>query len=159
MLISKDNVAFSDCILFVHTRLVPVIATVIKHTYLIKGTPWWRSSRVRPFYSTLFFLPMILYTATFSSLLFYLLPSVQHSTRHQTICKRCSFECDMGKYSTRSTNKVWASRRTPYSLNMCCVFTYHTKNEQRLYFLTRSSYTWHNCPTTVRYGLIPIYVS
>ena len=22
------------------------------------------------------------------------------------ICKRCSFECDLGKYSTRSMNKV-----------------------------------------------------
>ena len=42
-------------------------------------------------------------------------------------------------------NKVWAFRRTPYSLDMCCIFQYRTKNEQRLYFLTRSDYTWHNC--------------
>ena len=27
------------------------------------------------------------------------------------------FECDMRKYSTRSMNKVWAFRRTPYSLD------------------------------------------
>ena len=37
------------------------------------------------------------------------------------ISKRWSFECDMGKYSTRSINKVWAFRRTPYSLDMCCI--------------------------------------
>ena len=35
------------------------------------------------------------------------------------ICKRCSFECDMGKYSTRSINNMWAFRRTLYSWNMC----------------------------------------
>ena len=35
------------------------------------------------------------------------------------ICKRCSFECDMGKYSTRPMNKVCAFRRTPYSLDEC----------------------------------------
>ena len=79
------------------------------------------------------------------------------------ICKRCSFECDMRKYSTCPMNKVWAFRRTPYSLDMCCIFTYCTKNEQRLYFLTRSSHTWHNChilqfklQLRVRYGLILI---
>ena len=59
------------------------------------------------------------------------------SDRHHKISKRCSFECDMGKYSTRSMNKVWALRRTPYSLSECCIFTYRTKNEHRLYFLTR----------------------
>ena len=36
------------------------------------------------------------------------------------ICKQCSFECDMGKYSTRSMNKV-------YLLNMCCIFISHEK--------------------------------
>ena len=60
------------------------------------------------------------------------------------ICKRCSFECDMGKYNTSPMNKVWAFRRTPYSLDMCCIFPYLTRNEQRLYFLARSSHTWHN---------------
>ena len=65
------------------------------------------------------------------------------------ICKRCSFECDMGKYSTRSMHKVWAFRRTPCSLNMCCIFTYRTKNVQRLYFLTRSPHTWHILPYIV----------
>ena len=51
------------------------------------------------------------------------------------ICKRCSFECDIGKYSTCSMNKVWAFRRTLYSWNMCCIFPY----------FTRSCHTWHNC--------------
>ena len=41
------------------------------------------------------------------------------------------------KYSTRPMNKVWAFRRTPYSLDMCCIFTYRKENEQRLYILTR----------------------
>ena len=68
---------------------------------------------------------------------------------HAKICKRCSLECDMGKYSTRSMNKVWAFRRTPCSLNMCCIFTYGTKNGQSLYFLTRSSHTWHMLPYIV----------
>ena len=65
------------------------------------------------------------------------------------MCKRCSFECGMGKYSTRSMNKVWAFRRTPCLLNMCCIFTYRTKNEHRLYFLTRSTHTWHIQPYIV----------
>ena len=48
------------------------------------------------------------------------------------------------------------------------VLYFHTshENDQRLYFLTRSSHTWHsttiNCVQSiarVRYGLIPIYVS
>ena len=43
------------------------------------------------------------------------------------ICKRYSFECGIGKYSTRPRNKVWAFRRTPYSLDMCCIFPYRTK--------------------------------
>ena len=42
-------------------------------------------------------------------------------------------------------NKVWAFNRLPYSLDMCYIFPYCTKNEQRLYFLTRSSHIWHNC--------------
>ena len=77
-----------------------------------------------------------------------------------------------GKYNTSSMDKVWAFRRIPYSLNECCIFTYHTKNEQRLYFLTQSSHTscaWHTYKATtihcaqstarVRYRLIglPIY--
>ena len=40
-------------------------------------------------------------------------------------------------------------RRTPYSLNMCHIFTYRTKNEQRLYFLTRSSHTYARLPYIV----------
>ena len=40
-------------------------------------------------------------------------------------------------------------RRTPWSLNMCCIFTYRTKNEQHLYFLTRSTHTWHIQPCIV----------
>ena len=67
------------------------------------------------------------------------------------ICKRCSFECDIGKYSTRMNN-VWAFRRTPCSLNMCCIFTYRSKNELRLYFLTRSSHAY------TRLSYIFIYV-
>ena len=35
-------------------------------------------------------------------------------------CKRCLW-CDIGKYSTRQMNKVWAFRRTPYSLDECCI--------------------------------------
>ena len=56
----------------------------------------------------------------------------------EKICKRCSYERDMGKYSTRPVNKVGAFRRTPYSLNGCCISLYCTKNEQPLYFFTRS---------------------
>ena len=55
------------------------------------------------------------------------------------ICKWCSFECDMGKYSSCPMNKAL------YSLDMCYIFPYRTKNEQRLYFLTRSSHIWHDC--------------
>ena len=51
----------------------------------------------------------------------------------------------MGKYSTCPMNKVWAFRRTLYLLDLCCIFSYRTKNEQRLYFLTRSSHIWHDC--------------
>ena len=39
--------------------------------------------------------------------------------------------------------------RTPYSLSMCCIFTYRTKNEQRLSFLTRSSRTYTRLPYIV----------
>ena len=49
-----------------------------------------------------------------------------------------------GKIQHSFMNNAWAFRRTPYSLNMCCIVTYRTKNEERLYFLTRSSHTWHN---------------
>ena len=69
----------------------------------------------------------------------------KQTNKTNKICKRCSFEWDMGKYSTRPMNKVWAFRRTPYSLDMCCIFHYRTKNEHRLYFLTRSGHTWHYC--------------
>ena len=55
------------------------------------------------------------------------------------ICKRCSFECGIGKYSTRPRNKVWAFRRTPYSLDMCCIFSYCTKMNTVGIFS-------HNCP-------------
>ena len=54
---------------------------------------------------------------------------------HDMICKRCSFECDMGKYSTRPMNEVWAFRRTPYSLDMCCIFTHLTKINNVCIFL------------------------
>ena len=37
-------------------------------------------------------------------------------------------------------------RRTPHSTNMCCMFPYCTKHEQRLYILTRWSHTCHTCP-------------
>ena len=47
-------------------------------------------------------------------------------------------------------NKVWAFWQTPYSLDMCCIFPYCTKNEQRLYFLSRSSHTWHHCHRFIR---------
>ena len=70
-----------------------------------------------------------------------------YRVRPNKICKRFSFECDMGKYSTRSMNKVWAFGRTPYSFDECCIFQYRTKYEQRLYFLTRKRHTWHNCNT------------
>ena len=43
------------------------------------------------------------------------------------MCKRCSFECDMGKYSSRSMNKVFVKRLTPSLLNMCCIFAYRIK--------------------------------
>ena len=43
------------------------------------------------------------------------------------ICKRCSFECGIGKYNTRLRNKVWAFRRTPYSLDMGCIQPYRTQ--------------------------------
>ena len=33
---------------------------------------------------------------------------------------------------------------TPYSLNGCCISLYRTKNEQPLYFFTRSHHAWHN---------------
>ena len=83
------------------------------------------------------------------------------------ICKRCSLECDMGKYSTRPMCKVWAFRRTPCTLDECCVSFHCAKNEQRLYFLRGSSHTWlqllyiavQAMYTRVRYMLIPIYVS
>ena len=85
--------------------------------------------------------------------------NAERDLRIEKRCKSCSLECDMGKYSTRSMNEVWAFRRTSYSLNMCCIFPYRTKNEQRLYLLTRSSRTWHtyhNCAEStarVRYGV------
>ena len=53
----------------------------------------------------------------------------------------------MRKYNTpinTTMNKVWAFTRTLYSLDMCCIFPHRTKNGQRLYFLTRSSYKCHN---------------
>ena len=43
------------------------------------------------------------------------------------ICKRCSFDCGIGQYSTRPRNKVWAYRRIPYSFEMTCIFPYRTK--------------------------------
>ena len=58
---------------------------------------------------------------------------------HHMICKRCSFECGIGKYSTRQRNKVWAFRRTPYPLDMCCIFPYRTKMNTVCIFS-------HDCP-------------
>ena len=57
-------------------------------------------------------------------------------TGNNMICKRCSFECGIGKYSTRPRYKV---RRTPYSLDMCCIFPYCTKMNTVCIFL-------HDCP-------------
>ena len=37
------------------------------------------------------------------------------------------FSCDIGKYSTHQTNKVFAWRLTPYSLDECCIFQYRTQ--------------------------------
>ena len=34
-----------------------------------------------------------------------------------------------------------------YALEMCFIFQYRTKNEQRSYFRMRSSHTRHNCHT------------
>ena len=56
------------------------------------------------------------------------------------ICKRCSFECGIGKYSTRPRNKVWAFRQTPYPLYMCCIFPYRTKMNTVCIFS-------YDCPT------------
>ena len=56
------------------------------------------------------------------------------------ICKRCSFECDMGKYSTRRS-----TRQMNLILSTYAVFQYFTKNWQRLYFFTQSRHTWHIC--------------
>ena len=42
------------------------------------------------------------------------------------------FSCDMAKYSTRPMNKVWAFRRTPFSLDKCFIFPYRTQIEQRI---------------------------
>ena len=56
------------------------------------------------------------------------------------ICKRCSFECGIGKYSTRPRNKVWAFRQTPYSLDMCCIFQYRTKMNNTVCIFS------HDCP-------------
>ena len=42
--------------LFAHTRLVPVIITIIKHTYPVQGTLWWRrrflQSEAFPFFTS-----------------------------------------------------------------------------------------------------------
>ena len=45
--------------------------------------------------------------------------NITHGHLYFIICKRCLFECDIGKYST--CPKVWAFTRTPYPLNMCCI--------------------------------------
>ena len=70
-------------------------------------------------------------------------PDLHRKVPVYSISKWCSFGCDVGKYSTCPMNKMWAFRRTPYSLDICCIFQYRTKNEQLLYFLTRSSHTWY----------------
>ena len=47
------------------------------------------------------------------------------------ICKRCSFEYGIGKYSPRLRKRVWAFRRTPYSV-ACAVF-FHTARKWTLF--------------------------
>ena len=78
------------------------------------------------------------------------------------ICKRCLFECDMGKYSTRPMNKVgehlihWTSAvffNIAQKMNTVCIFSH----DQVTYDIAAIDSSW----TTARvwYGLIPIYVS
>ena len=60
------------------------------------------------------------------------------------ICKWCSFECDIGKYGTRSMNKVWAFRIPSYSLDECCIFPYCTNTNSHTIKL-------HTCMTWLPY--------
>ena len=80
-----------------------------------------------------------------------------------TICKRCSFECDMGKYSTRSMNMVWAN-----TLFIEHVLYFHISHEKWTTFvfshtikshIYKTTIHWPESTARVRYGLIPIYVS
>ena len=56
-----------------------------------------------------------------------------------TLCKQCLFESGIGKYSTHPRHKVWAFRRTPYFLDICCIFLYRTKINTVCIFS-------HDCP-------------
>ena len=86
------------------------------------------------------------------------------------VCKWCSFECDMGKYSVHPINKVWAYRRTlpantrprpnvgppsttlaQHCVDVSCLLGIHLtcavlwngmKNEQQLFFLIWSRHAW-----------------
>ena len=83
------------------------------------------------------------------------------------ICKRCSFECNMGKYiftlscdlrhaiyvnwdwtgaDGENTALVQWLRCEPLGEHLIhWTFAVFSKNEQRVYFHIRSSHTWHNC--------------
>ena len=97
--------------------------------------------------------------------------------RWMKICKRCSFECDMGKYSTRSINKVWAFRQVPIER----VLYFHISHEKWATFVFSHTIKSHDIilpysvfnlqlecdinttiycvqsTARVRYVLIPIY--
>ena len=59
--------------------------------------------------------------------------------------KECLFECNMGKYSPRPRNKVCAFRRTPYSLERCCIFSISHEKWTTLVFChtIKSHCFWH----------------
>ena len=60
------------------------------------------------------------------------------------ICKRCSFECGIGKYST---HPIQGTRCEPLGKHLipwtCAVFFHTAWNEHRLYFLTQLSKTYN----------------
>ena len=59
--------------------------------------------------------------------------------------KRCSFSCDMEKYSTCPRKKVFAWRLKPHSLDECCIFQYHTQKKHRSIILScRGLWHWAN---------------
>ena len=79
------------------------------------------------------------------------------SSNSRKICKRCLFKCDMEKYSTRSMNKVWTFRRTPYSLVTCCMFPDCPKNEHCFIFSHSVMSVTHDT-TAIHYSSIHIRV-